>query len=237
MVRVHGQVMGRILWKWKSMFQIIFRLLPAVLPHGNNLLPLKIHTHPQRDCGVSFENPLAFPSCPFSTLLPLSSAFALGWFPVWTVPGKKPLGEQRACWLPAFFSGGSETDTAALATSVSKEGRQACGASPERAQTTFPHGKTIQVCFFRTTREVQSGLQDSLLATGTSKVTPHSSVSSCLWKFRSFSLFRANSAFLVAPPNLCYMRVTHTCMGTPPLGLDLEVWICIMELPLLHRLK
>jgi hypothetical protein len=39
------------------------------------------------------------------------------------------------------------------------------------------------------------------------------------------------------PPNLCYIHVIHTCTATPPLGLGLEAWICIMELLLPHRLK
>lgn len=106
MVRVHDQVMRRSLWKCKRMFRISFRPLPTVLPRGNSLLPLKIQTHPRRDCSLSFGKPLAFPSCPSSTLLlPLSSAGSLDCFPVWTVPGRKRLGEQRACWPSFFFSG------------------------------------------------------------------------------------------------------------------------------------
>lgn len=54
----------------------------------------------------ALKNLLLFLSCPSSTLLlPLSSAVPLDCFPVWTEPGRTPLGEQRACWPSFFFSG------------------------------------------------------------------------------------------------------------------------------------
>lgn len=161
MVRVHGQVTGRILWKWKRMFHIIFRLLPTVLPRTKCLLPLKIQTHPPRDCSLSFEKPLPFLSRPSSN--PLSSTVVChlpGLLSCVDCPCEEARGWAEGLLMVFLLFWGSQADTAALATSVSKEGRQACGTSPERAQTTFRHGKTIQVCFFRTTRGGQGRLQD-----------------------------------------------------------------------------
>lgn len=62
---------------------------------------------------------------------------------------------------------------------------------------------------------------------------PSGSINSFLWKVISYNLFRANYAFLVAPPNL---RYKNAHMDTSPLGLSLEAWINIMELPLPHGL-
>lgn len=104
---------------------------------------------------------------------------------------------------------GSQTDTAVLATSVSKEGRQAYGASPKRAQTAFPHGKTIQVCFFRTNRKGQ--VRDSRIhyqIQEPQKQLPMALSAVAVWKFTSFNLFRASYSFLVSPaPKL----MLHSC--------------------------
>lgn len=206
MVRVHGQVMRRSLWKCKRMFRISFRPLPTVLPRGNSLLPLKIQTHPRRDCSLSFGKPLAFPSCPSSTLLlPLSSAGSLDCFPVWTVPGRKRLGEQRACWPSFFFSGEARLiqlhwqvvfprRVAKHVGPLLRELRQhSVMEKPFKSVSSEPpeeaRADSRTFFFFLTSRR---NLQRSSL----------SSVSSCLWKFRSSNLLRANFAFLVVPPKI-----------------------------------
>lgn len=219
MVRVHGQVMGRILWKCKRMFRILFRPLPTVLPRGNSLLPLKIRTHPRRDCSLSFGNPLAFPSCPSSTLLlPLSSAGSLDCFPVWTVPGRTPLGEQRACWPSFFFSGEARLIQlhwqAVFPRRVAKhvgpllrELRQhSVMEKPFKSVSSEPPEEAradSRTFFFNQPQEPPNNSQ--------------SSVSSCLWKFKSSNLLRANFAFLVVPPKIMLQACdTHMHRSTSP---------------------
>lgn len=167
----------------------------------------------------------------------MSSAFSLDRFPVWIVPGRKPLGKQRAR-TPFHLVWGSQTDTAVLAASVSKEGRQACGGLSRESPDSIPSWKNHSNMFLQNhQKKARADSRILYQIQEPQKQLPMALSAAAFWKFRSFTLFRANYSFLVAPPNLGYMRMIHTCRGTPPLGLGLEARICIMELLLPHRLK
>lgn len=89
--------------KMKSMLQIIFKLLPTILPHGNNLLPLGSKTHPERDCSLSLEKPPCFSELSF--LYPPSTVICLLSQLVSCVdcPWKEAPGWGLADCLPSFL--------------------------------------------------------------------------------------------------------------------------------------